>query len=314
MLNGSLEDWSYFIEADRARPHLDKDGNPATYEELLARADTDTAAQIESEKLAARYAAAMSNLEKIRRTIHDAALDTLIVVGDDQGELHGEGNMPCILIYRGETIANVPPPPNPNRPEWARRLSAKYFEETTPRDYPVDAKLAHHLIDTLMEHEFDIACANSLEPGQGEGHAFGFVHNRLLQGEAPPVVPVFMNTYFPPNQASPRRCYRLGQVVSAAVESYSEDIRVGIIASGGLSHFTVDEDLDGEVLRALREKDAETLCALPRNKLNGGSSEIRNWICAAGALEHLPLTWMDYQPGYRTPAGTGTGLGFAIWS
>ncbi|MBT5896283.1 MAG: extradiol ring-cleavage dioxygenase, partial [Rhodospirillaceae bacterium] len=43
MLNGSLEDWSYFIEADRARPHLDKDGNPATYEELLARADTDTA-------------------------------------------------------------------------------------------------------------------------------------------------------------------------------------------------------------------------------------------------------------------------------
>ncbi|MBT3533715.1 MAG: extradiol ring-cleavage dioxygenase, partial [Rhodospirillaceae bacterium] len=100
----------------------------------------------------------------------------------------------------------------------------------------------------------------------------------------------------------------------AAVESYSEDLRVGIIASGGLSHFTVDEDLDGEVLRALREKDAETLCALPRNKLNGGSSEIRNWICAAGALEHLPLTWMDYQPGYRTPAGTGTGLGFAIWS
>ena len=26
---------------------------------------------------------------------------------------------------------------------------------------------------------------------------------------------------------------------------------------------------------------------------------------------HKSLTWMDYQPGYRTPAGTGTGLGFA---
>jgi len=35
---------------------------------------------------------------------------------------------------------------------------------------------------------------------------------------------------------------------------------------------------------------------------------------AAGALERLPLTWSDYQPGYRTPAGTGTGLGFALWS
>jgi len=68
------------------------------------------------------------------------------------------------------------------------------------------------------------------------------------------------------------------------------------------------------VMRALREKDAIALQTLPHNKLNGGSSEIRNWLCAAGALEHLPLTWMDYQPGYRTPAGTGTGLGFAIWS
>jgi 3-O-methylgallate 3,4-dioxygenase len=67
-------------------------------------------------------------------------------------------------------------------------------------------------------------------------------------------------------------------------------------------------------MRALREKDATALQTLPRNKLNGGSSEIRNWLCAAGALEHLPVAWMDYQPGYRTPAGTGTRLGCAIWS
>ena len=72
--------------------------------------------------------------------------------------------------------------------------------------------------------------------------------------------------------------------------------------------------LDGTVLQALAMNDTETLQSLPVQKLNGGSSEIRNWICAAGALEELPLAWSDYQPGYRTPAGTGTGLGFAIWS
>ena len=60
--------------------------------------------------------------------------------------------------------------------------------------------------------------------------------------------------------------------------------------------------------------NAETLQSSPVQKLNGGSSEICNWICAAGALEELPIAWSDYQPGYRTPAGTGTGLGFAIWS
>ena len=56
------------------------------------------------------------------------------------------------------------------------------------------------------------------------------------------------------------------------------------------------------------------LRSLPRNKLNAGSSEILNWVAVAGAVEHLDLTWFDYVPGYRTPAGTGTGLSFAAWS
>jgi len=41
------------------------------------------------------------------------------------------------------------------------------------------------------------------------------------------------------------------------------------------------------------------------------SSEIRNWIRVAGAVEPLNLAWIGYVPGYRTPALTGTGLGFA---
>ena len=64
----------------------------------------------------------------------------------------------------------------------------------------------------------------------------------------------------------------------------------------------------------LRRKDAAAIEGLPREKLNSGSSEIRNWIAVAGAVEHLGLEWSLYEPGYRTPAGTGTGLGFAYWS
>jgi hypothetical protein len=314
MLNAELEDWPRFIEADLGRDHLDKDGNAVTYDDLLRMADDNIADKILPEKLAMRHTAVMANLQKIRVALCEAALDALIVVGDDQDELYDERNTPCILIYRGETIPNVPLDQSGDRPAWSKRLASKYFEETEARAYPVDAKLAHHLIDWLIDREFDIACANSVTPGKGEGHAFGFVHNRLLRGGALPVVPIFMNTYFPPNQASPRRCYRLGQAIAGAVEAYPGDARVGILASGGLSHFTVDEELDGEVMRALQAKDAAALQALPRNKLNGGSSEIRNWLCAAGALEGLSVQWMDYQPGYRTPAGTGTGLGFAIWS
>ena len=69
-----------------------------------------------------------------------------------------------------------------------------------------------------------------------------------------------------------------------------------------------------EIIGAREHNLKDIHLTLPRNKLNSGSSEIRNWICATGALQSLPLRWSDYQPGYRTPAGTGTGLGFAIWS
>ena len=64
----------------------------------------------------------------------------------------------------------------------------------------------------------------------------------------------------------------------------------------------------------LARKDGEALQSLPRRKLNSGSSEIRMWICAAGAAERLDCAWSHYVPGYRTPAGSGTGLGFALWS
>jgi len=312
MLNAPVEDWPRFIERDQVRRNLDKDGAPATFDELLSMAPADIADKITPDAMATRHAAAMENLQRIRDAIAAAALDALIIIGDDQNELHNSKNMPCILIYHGATIRNVPMEDADKN--WGTRMTSKYYEAEIPRDYPVDAKLAHHLIGNLIDDEFDIACANDVEPGKGEGHAFGFVHNRLLNGAELPVVPVFLNTFYPPNQASPRRCYTLGQAINAAVDAYPTDARVGVVASGGLSHFTVDEDLDQTILQALREKDSATLQNLPRNKLNSGSSEIRNWICAAGALEQLPLKFTDYQPGYRTMAGTGTGMGFAIWS
>ena len=173
--------------------------------------------------------------------------------------------------------------------------------------------MARHLIDELIDGEFDIAASGGTPEGEGEGHAIGFVHKRIMK-DVVPIVPVCINTYYPPNQPTPRRCYRLGQAIRAAVESYPEDKRVGIIGSGGLSHFVVDEALDRGFIDMLKRNDAAAIQALPRDKLNSGSSEIRNWICLAGAVEHLSLQWSLYEPGYRTPAGTGTGLGFAFWS
>jgi hypothetical protein len=313
MLNAPLGDWSRFIERDRGRSHLDKAGRPMSYEELLAQADPQMGAQLTPEVFALRHRAALAQVERLGAIVRSAKLDTLIVVGDDQKELYDDDNMPSMLLYRGKTIRNVPLADHPG-PDWARAASARYFEPDQPRDYPVDDRLAEHLIEHLLEAEFDLSVADRVAEGYGEGHAFGFVHNRLLQGSIIPIVPVFLNTYYPPNQPTPARCYKLGQAISRAVTSFPGEARIGVLASGGLSHFTVNEELDQRVMTALRERDVASLAAIPRAQLHAGNSEIRNWICMAGAVEHLKIGAMEYIPAYRTPAGTGTGLCFADWS
>lgn len=124
---------------------------------------------------------------------------------------------------------------------------------------------------------------------------------------------MFINTYYPPNVPSAGRCYSLGQVIRNAVESWANGARVAVIASGGLSHFVVDEDLDRRVLSAIAQHDAGGLCSLSRRQLRSGTSEILNWVTAAGALAGLTPTVIDYVPGYRSPAGTGAGMAFVQW-
>ena len=88
------------------------------------------------------------------------------------------------------------------------------------------------------------------------------------------------------------------------------------MASGGMSHFRVEEDLDKSIFDAIKRRDIDFLGALKPYRLLAGSSEIRNWIVAAAAADvvGLAMSWQAYIPGYRTLGLSGTGLGFARWS
>ena len=317
MLLASDETLLRFQETDRNIKHRDKDGRPATYAELLERADPQMAAMVAPAELVARQNKVRAAMTHLRKTLTGARLDALIVMSDDQDEAYLEDARPTFAIYYGDTILNSNEQHEQYHerfPEWYVKNRQGFFEDDAPRAYPVDAKLALHLIDYLMENGFDPASSKSMRKGEGEGHGMAYVHRRLMDENKPiPIVPVFLNTYFPPNQPRPARCYELGHAIRKAVEIYPSAGRVGIIASGGLSHFLVDEDFDRAILKACAGKDAKFLQNLPRNKLHAGSSEILNWVGIAAACEHLDLNWFEYVPGYRTPAGTGTGLSFAIW-
>ena len=106
----------------------------------------------------------------------------------------------------------------------------------------------------------------------------------------------------------------LGQALRRAVDSWDSDKTVAIVASGGLSHTIMDEGIDRMTLDAVMEKDAEALWTLPHERLNLGTSEIRNWIAVAGAMEpETPHQIGEYIPAYRSPAGAGCGIAFTYW-
>ncbi len=313
MLLVDAEDLPRYEENDcRIGELLDHSGARTTFDALLAKAGDRHAATVTPKALSDRHAAGQAGIAALADALAAAELDAIIIIGDDQHEMVKEGSFPPLMIYTAPAIRGQRPPHPANRPEWVLKGSSRYYPATTV-DYPVAQPLAKHLSASLKAQGFGVTHAETKAKGAPMGHAFAFVETQLMRNAVVPIVPVLLNALYPPNQPTPQQCLEIGEAIAKAIESYPANARIGIVASGGLSHFVVDEELDRGVIKALTEKDDAALCALPLNKLNSGSAEIRNWICAAGALKALRIDRVDYIPGYRTKAGTGTGLCFAIW-
>src|SRR5229473_1131385 len=86
MLLAADETLPRFLETDRTIKHRDKEGNPASYAELLEKADPRLADLTTPERLIARQNVARTATQHLRRTLSDARLDALLVMGDDQNE------------------------------------------------------------------------------------------------------------------------------------------------------------------------------------------------------------------------------------
>ncbi len=292
--------------------HGELDRKRTRYDELVKERGDDLSPELTDEVWQRKYDDVQRAVGKLAEELQGAALDAVIVVGDDQAEMFSEDSMPAIAVYWGETVADLPRDMT-NVP--ASRAAAMWAKHGPVReDYPVASRLARHIIESLIADGFDVAQLRVQPENESLGHAFTFVRLRLMGDRLIPIVPVMLNTYFPPNQPTAARCYALGQAIKKAVAAWPEEMRVGVVASGGLSHFVVDEDLDRAVLEGIGGKDVDALGALPESKLQSGSSEIKNWLVAAGALSDLAFEVVDYVPGYRSAAGTGCGMAFARWT
>jgi 3-O-methylgallate 3,4-dioxygenase len=314
MLAMTARSWQRWGLRDAAKTDLrDEVGTPVGYDELVARAAGSLDAELTEAVYAAKIARTEAALDALAERIATARLDVMVVVGDDQNEHLGSENLPAVLVYHGESLRNTAAVVPAGAPQEIVELTEGYYELDGDVDYPVDTLLACQMIDHLLDHGFDLASSARLPRERAEGHALQFPHRRLLDRDLP-VVPVLLNTYLPPTQPRAGRCYDLGVAMAAAVRAVGGDRRVGFLASGGLSHFVVMPAWDRRFLDALASGDATYLRSIPEVQLQSGTSESKNWIAVAGACAAMAFAEVDYVPGYRTPAGTGTGMAFGVWS
>lgn len=289
----------------------DNKGAQVKYADLLERAAPETAAQIEPELMQRRHQANEAGIAAIAQALREADPDVVIAIGDDQREVFHDDNMPALSVYWGEMLPYLPQ--GIMKWKYADELKSDKWYPQSELNYPVASKLAQRLISDLCERGFDPAHSKFYPEGQGMSHSFGYIYHRIMLDKQWPLIPVSINAYYPPNQVTPLRAFEIGEAIRQAVEAWPEDIRVAVVATGGLSHFVVDEELDRAFIDVLRRGGREGHAQLQRERLQSGNSEIRCWSVLAGAVDGMTFDLIDYVPCYRTPAGTGCGIAFATW-
>jgi hypothetical protein len=322
MLSTPPEQWGARVEADRKNPAHHFRGRTHSFEELVAlRAAENLVSQSSLTERQARHARCKAAIAQLADAMEAARPDIVLIVGNDQNEIFGESLQPALTVFWGDAVANemadeerialMPP---------GIGISEPGHKPPDRTEYPVHAALARHLIGRMIAAEYDVTSSRAL-PQEGARwavglpHAFGFVLRQIMRDRLVPIVPVILNTFFPPNQPSARRCHRLGAVIAQAIAGFPGTARVAMVASGGLTHFVIDEALDRDVLEAMRRNDALWLEAIPEALLQSGTSEVKNWlpVAGAGAAAGLAMRIVDYVPCYRSEAGTGNAMGFALW-
>jgi hypothetical protein len=149
-----------------------------------------------------------------------------------------------------------------------------------------------HIAESLVNDEFDMAVFQDkpIDHGCASPLPLLWPHQPDWPGV---VVPIAVNVLqFP--LPTPRRCWRLGQAVRRAVESYPEDLRVVVVGTGGLSHQVHgertgynDEAWDMRFLELL-EHDPEELTRMKHADFMrlGGAESVEQimWVAMRGAM------------------------------
>ncbi|HUK57779.1 MAG TPA: hypothetical protein VLV50_01010 [Stellaceae bacterium] len=318
MLTTPYENWDQRVNFDRRYAEHAFKGKTYNFEQLVKlRAGEGFDKQITKEKWRERHGACMSAISRLADVFAAAKPDVAVIFGNDQKELFNDTGIPALAVYWGETIENRMGAEELKHNE-APGVAVAQAGRIPPEGatYQGVPELGRAIIEKLTGTGHDVTAVKHYRPGRGAiPHAYGFVYRKIMRDQVIPSVPVILNTFYPPNQPDVRRCWDIGRTVLDAVKAWPSDLRVALIASGGLTHFVIDEDVDNAVLDAIRAGRVDGLADLGEPIFQEGTSEIKNWVALMGAMADLNFkpTIEDYVPCYRSMAGTGNAMGFVHW-
>jgi len=227
------------------------------------------------------------------------------------GKAFADAGVKTLIVFTSEHIVNLQPRMAPAFLIGTGAMHAPFPEpqfRLEPVARPGDPELAYALVEYLYANGLDPAHSSELRLDHGTALPL----QQLNIGVDVRIVPVIINTLFHPLPTL-QRCRELGAAIANALRQAGMDQRVGILATGGISHAVGepgmdrnDPQFDAEFIGALVAGDLDKACAYPDGELDArgnGTHEIRSWIAAAAAThpsQPKVVTAISYAPGWYT--------------
>lgn len=188
-----------------------------------------------------------------------------------------------------------------------------------PRKVPTvygHPELAAHIAQSVILDEFDLTIINKMDVDHGLTVPMSLMFG---QPEAWPckVIPFAVNVVqYPPPTG--HRCWRLGQAIRRAIDSFDGDLNVQVWGTGGMSHQLqgpraglINKAFDNRFLDRL-PGDAAGLAQIPHidyvREAGSEGIELVMWLIARGALDETVLETHRF---YHVPA-SNTAVGHMI--
>ena len=245
--------------------------------QLLSLPKTEDAAQV------ARVREAMKKIGDGFRALQP---DLVIVIGNDHGDDFILRSVPAFMFHCG--------------PRAAGRDGHKGW-------WKVDGEAGYGLLELMQQEGFDPAFTLDAPLGT----FFTIPVEFMGYSRETAVLPLFINSYVPPQPPS-SRCYAFGAALARAVERAGR--RAVLIASGGLSHYPgtpayadpgPDLETDRKIFERLSEGNLRHLLSMDEKALDAsGNIELRSWLVLAGAIGERKPDVAQFEPNWHHTYGT----------